>query len=309
MTKQNLYAYIKIVLAVISWAGVYHSANYLAHHADIYTIAFVRYFIASLMLVIIMRIKNGSFMNKQLFMAHWQTLITIGVIGIGFYNIAFFVSEKYMSANMVALIFAINPCLTILLASLYFRQKLSYMAYIGLFIALCGAIGVINFANPECGRFWCNPYNHIGIGEVSAIILCFLAAIFNITNRVATQKGIDSLTITTYAAIFGDIVLFIFMVCFGEPNTILHQDSTFWWAMAYTIVIASVGAYFLYSEGIKQLGVAKSVVFINGIPFTTILIGIILFGDHIKLSVITSGIVIIIGVMIANSLGNKPRRT
>lgn len=303
--EKHISAYIKLTLAIIGWSGVYHSANYLVKHVDLYTAAFTRYLCASIALVIIMKVKNGYIIQKEQFKQNWWLLINLGVVGIGFYNLSFFIAEQYLPASMVALIFSITPCLTALLASLYFKQKLSIFAYAGMIIALLGTVGVINYSNPECNKYWCSLIDHLSTGEISTLFLCFFAALFNIMNRVASQKHIDSLTITTYAAVFGTIVLFIAMLINGHPSELLHQDITFWLVMTYTFAIGSVVSYFWYSEAIKNLGVSKAVVFLNGIPFTTILIGVILFNQPVNFSIIICGIIIIIGVMITNKMINR----
>lgn len=257
MKNNQLVAYLKLSLAIIGWAGVYHSANYLVHRVDLYSVAFVRYFCASLILIAIMKARRGYIFDKQLFKDNCLILINLGIVGIGCYNLVFFLSEKYLSASMVALIFSITPCLTALLSSWYFRQRISIYAYASMSMALLGTIGVINYSNPSCQQYWCN----------------------------STNKNIDSLSITTYAAVFGTIVLFVAMLIAGKPQDLLAQDGKFWIVMTYTFLIGSVLSYFWYSESIATLGISKVVVFLNGIPFTTILIGIVFFNQPISLPV------------------------
>ena len=145
-------AYLKLVLAIVAWAGVYHSANYLVKTLDPYTTAFVRYFIASIILLLIVKVKRGKIVDLPLFKANWLLLLNIGIIGIGLYNIAFFGAEQRLSPQMVVLIFSFSPCLTALLASIIMKQRLGIGGYLGLLIALSGTIGVINFANPNYGQ-------------------------------------------------------------------------------------------------------------------------------------------------------------
>ncbi len=300
-------AYLKLTLAIISWAGVYHAANYLVRHLDMYSTAFIRYLIASIILLIILKIKRGRIFDKELFKSNWLLLISVGVVGIGLYNLAFFGAEKYLTANMVVLIFSFSPCLTAFMASIVFRQKIPLTGYLSMLVALSGTIGVINYANPACGKFFCPKiFTHLSIGEVYALFLCLFAAIFSLMNRKATQRKIDSLTITSYAAVFGCIVLFFSMLMFGNISEITHQSINFWLVMAYTSIIGSVAAYFWYSEAIGALGVPKVVVALNAIPFTTLVMSVIFFNQKISLSIILCGMIIITGVILTNlSLSKK----
>ncbi|TXI92337.1 MAG: hypothetical protein E6Q33_07185 [Neisseriales bacterium] len=300
-------AYLKLTLAIISWAGVYHAANYLVRHLDMYSTAFIRYLIASIILIIILKIKRGRIFDAELFKKNCLLLISVGVVGIGLYNLAFFGAEKYLTANMVVLIFSFSPCLTAFMASIVFRQKIPLTGYLSMLVALSGTIGVINYANPACGKFFCTEiFTHLSIGEVYALFLCLFAAIFSLMNRKATQRKIDSLTITSYAAVFGCIVLFFSMLMFGNISEITHQSINFWLVMAYTSIIGSVAAYFWYSEAIGALGVPKVVVALNAIPFTTLVMSVIFFNQKISLSIILCGMIIITGVILTNlSLSKK----
>lgn len=300
-------AYLKLTLAIISWAGVYHAANYLVRHLDMYSTAFIRYLIASIILLVILKIKRGKIFDVELFKKNWLLLISVGVVGIGLYNLAFFGAEKYLTANMVVLIFSFSPCLTAFMASIVFRQKIPLTGYLSMLVALSGTIGVINYANPSCGKFFCPEiFTHLSIGEVYALFLCLFAAIFSLMNRKATQRKIDSLTITSYAAVFGCIVLFFSMLLFGNISEVIHQSINFWLVMAYTSIIGSVAAYFWYSEAIGTLGVPKVVVALNAIPFTTLVMSVIFFNQKISLSIILCGMIIITGVILTNlSLSKK----
>lgn len=298
-------AYIKLVISIIGWAGVYHSANYLAHHSDIYGLAFIRYFLASIILVTIIWFKRGYLIKLADLKKHYKILVLLGTFGIGIYNIGFFIAERYLPASKIALIIAFTPCVSSLTSSLYFRQKLSIYAYIGMLIALLGTVGVINYGNTNCGRYWCNFFEHLSTGEIAALSLCITTSLFNIMSRIASQNGIDSLTITAFAAIFGDIILFFAMVLFGNIHSVIYNNIDYWLLMAYTVLIGSVLCYFWYSEAIAKLGVSRISVFLNGIPFTAVLIDIIFFNREVHLPVIISGIIIIVGVIITNKAINR----
>ncbi|MDD3266864.1 MAG: DMT family transporter [Burkholderiales bacterium] len=300
MQNSNRSAYIKLIIAIIGWAGVYHSAHYLAHHSDIYGLAFIRYFLASVILVSIIWFKRGYLIKITDFKKHYKILILLGTFGIGIYNIGFFIAESHLPASKIALIIAFTPCVSSLMSSFYFRQKLGIYAYIGMIIALLGTVGVINYGNASCGRYWCNFFEHLSTGEIAALSLCITTSLFNIMSRIASQNGIDSLTITAFAAIFGDIILFFSMLLFGNIHSVIYNNSEYWILMTYTVLIGSVLCYFWYSEAIAKLGVSRISVFLNGIPFTAVLIDIIFFKHAIHLPVIISGMVIIFGVIMTN---------
>ncbi len=301
MTTNPFKAYSKLILAIFGWAGVYHAASIMVVSMDVYTLGFFRYLLASIILLTILKVRRGYVYNHQEFCNNWPILVLLGIIGIGLYNIAFFNAEKHLSANTVALIFAVNPCLTALLAAIFMKTKLRILGYFGMLIALCGTLGVINFANPQCGKFFCSDIIHkLSLGEIYALLMCSFAAVFSILNRVAALRRIDALTITTYAAIFGMLTLLPMVVWEGNLFSLTQQNLGFWLAMLYTIIVGSVIAYFWYAEAINDLGVNQVVVFLNGIPFATIILGVIFFHEATTLPVIGCGAIIVVGVIITN---------
>lgn len=294
-------AYIKLILAIFGWAGVYHAASIMVKNMDVYTLGFFRYLVASLILLIILKIRRGRIYDHQEFRDNWGVLAAIGIIGIGLYNIAFFNAEKHLSANTVALIIAVTPSLTTLLAAIIMKTRLRKRAYLGILIAFGGTLGVINFANPTCSKFLCGDIvNKLSIGEIYALVMCFFAAIFSILNKIAAQRKIAALTITTYAAIFGTLILFLATLWMGNFLSLLQQNLSFWLAMLYTIIIGSVLSYFWYAEAINDLGISQVVVFLNGIPFATILLGVVFFNDTTTMPVLICGVIIILGVILTN---------
>ena len=295
-------AYFKLTLAILSWGGVYQAASYLVVYMDPITLGFSRYFIASIILLLVLRRQRSTFIDIAQFKANWVLLVSIGIVGIGLYNLVFFGAEKYISANTVAIIFSVSPCLTAFLASLVFKQRVGSLGYMGMLVALFGTIGVISYSNPACGRFFCfDILTHLGRGEVYAVLLCVFAACYSIMNKQASILKVDSLTITGCASVFGTILLFFCAITMGDFNGFWHKPFKFWLALAYVSILGSVVSYLWYSEALKTLGVGKVVVFLNGVPFATILIGILFLGNPISFPVIFCGVIIVSGVLITNA--------
>ncbi|MBP9743597.1 MAG: DMT family transporter [Burkholderiales bacterium] len=307
-TLTQKFTYLKLCLTIFFWGGVYHTANYMVQHINPINVAFVRYLITSIILLVILKVRNGN-INLAQFKQHWLLLINIGIFGVGLYNLAFFVAEKHTSANMIAIIFSFTPCLSAFLASIIFGQRVTKLGYVGMIIALSGTIGVVNFTNASCHKYFClNTVNHLSRGEIYAILTCILFSIYSLLNKKATMEKIDTLTITCCASVFGTILLFIATLIAGDDLSTIWSSQLpigFWIAMLYTAVIGSVCAYCWYSDAIARLGVCKVAVFSNGIPFATVLIGMVILREAIALEVIIYGMVIVAGVLLTNFATNR----
>ena len=89
MKNPKLQYYVKLCLALLMWAGMYHVVKPAAELGDPVLIAFIRYFISAGLLLVVLRVKTKQWIPK-LALQQWLLIFCIGVIGICVYNILFF---------------------------------------------------------------------------------------------------------------------------------------------------------------------------------------------------------------------------
>lgn len=305
-SQRKLHAYLKLIGVVFTWGGVYHVAKYLVTGTDIFTVSFIRFFISSIVLLLIYRKKRGAvgFSKSR---KHWGMLITIGFLGIFVYNMFFFGAEALIPANNVAILYAFTPCITVLLGYVFLKQQINGLGYFGIAIALLGTVGVISFSDATCGKFFCaGLFNNLSAGQLLAILATISMALYSILNKKAAMMGIDSFSLTTFAAVFGTVFLFVAFLLFGgKAELLLHKSFEFWLAMFYTSVFATVVSYKWYSDAIHTIGVGATSVWLNGVPFSAILIGLVIMGQGIGGGELLSGIVIVGGVLITTFATRK----
>jgi drug/metabolite transporter (DMT)-like permease len=295
--------YAKLIAVIVIWGGNYHVVKYLVSEADIFTIGLLRFIISSLLLLLLYFRKNrrAGFQNKL--KQYWKILFLIGLIGVFLYNLLFFGASQLIAANRVAVFYAFTPAVTVLLGVVFLKHYVNFFGYLGVIIALLGTIGVIIVSiNSVDVSGTTNSINQLLFGQILAILAALAMAIYNILNKKALQHGLDSLTITTFGAVFATAFLFITVILFGKTSLsdLASKTWLFWVAMIYLSVLATVLCYKWYSDAIHKIGVGKTVVFQNGVPLSAVLIGILLLGEQMLFGVLISGAVIIVGVLITN---------
>lgn len=303
-------AYIKLVSVILLWGGVYHVAKYLVSDTDIWTVAFIRFFSAAIVLLFIYYRRHKRILITRP-RSHWQMLFLIGFIGIFGYTTLFFAAESLIPANNVAILYAFTPCITVLLSRFFLKQQISKLAYVGIVVALLGTIVVISLSESACnGKIICTDLvKHLSLGQILAVLASICMCLYNILNKRAVAMNLDPMTITTFSAVFGAILLFFTFWVFGAPaHTLLHKSFTFWIAMFYTSIFATVISYKWYSEAIRYIGIGQTAVFLNGVPLSTVLIGVVLLGQSISSGIVVAALVIISGVLITNYAVNKQKQ-
>lgn len=303
----KLHGYLKLFGVIVIWGGVYHVAKFLVQDTDVYTVAFIR-FISAAIVLLMLYYKKHKYISIVRPRNQWWLLFWIGFVGIFLYNILFFTAETLIPANNVAILYAVTPCIIVLLSTIFLKNKVSMLGYLGIAIALFGTIGVISLSESSCaGKFLCSSLlTHLSLGQIIAFLASVSMAIYSILNKKAAHMNLDSLCITTFSTVFGAICLFITYLIFGEPaHNLLHKPLTFWLAMFYISIFATVIGYKWYSDAINNLGVGQTAVFLNGVPLCAVLIGVVFLGQSLSAGMMVFGLVVISGVLITNYAGNK----
>lgn len=296
--------YFKLIFAIGIWAGLYHVAKYvLIPGIDIKLIIFLRYFIASFCLLIILKVKTKKIIYP-IGLKQGLLICLIALIGLIFYNLLFFYAESLISGNLIAIMYAFTPCITACLSAILFKLRLNILQICGIFIALIGTIGVINYSTASCGRFFCvNTFSHWDLGILYAIGATICFALYSILNKyLILNSNLIALVINTYSSLAAcSILLFLFLFKgISFENIKLSTSQSFWLAMLYTSIAATAIAYLWYVEVLAKLGILKTVVFQNTLPLQTILIGYIWFNESISLNVFICSCIVVIGVLITN---------
>jgi drug/metabolite transporter (DMT)-like permease len=299
----NLVLYLKLIFAIAIWAGLYHVAKLLlVPGINPCFIIFLRYFISSFVLLYILKLRTGKIFHK-IDCKGLILLTLIAIIGVFLYNLLFLYAEILTSGNLVAIMYAFTPCITVFLSSILFRLPLGLGRISGLLIALSGAIGVINYASASCGQFFClSTFSNLNLGIIYAIGASVCFAIYSIINRYLLQNNLKSIVINTYSAIISVVLLVIINLYNQVPlmATLDQTTLTFWIAMLYMSILATVFAYLFYTDALAGLGILRVVICQNTLPMQTIILGCIFFNEQISLSIIACSLLVIVGVIITS---------
>ena len=92
---------------------------------------------------------------------------------------------------------------------------------------------------------------------------------------------------------------------FPDFSQLAHTDIEFWGSMLYIAAFATVIAYVWYLGALEEIGVYKTAVFQNTLPFLVIFIGFLFYGETISILSLLFGGVVFLGVYMTNAAVNK----
>lgn len=284
--------YLKLFLTAIFWGGTFVAARMVAQHVGPYSASFLRFFTASLFLLVIITLKEGRIPRLE----RHQVLpaILLGMTGVFAYNVFFFLGMKTIPAGRASLIVATNPVFISLLSALIFRERLNSAKVKGIFLCLTGATIVISRGDP-LSIFT----GSVGWGEI--YVLCCVASwvAYSLIGKVI-MKDFSPLAAVTYSCLIGGAALFIPACMEDLPGLIGSLYPVDWIGIVYLGFFGTVLGFFWYYEGIRAIGPSRASVFINFVPVSGVFFGWLILGETVNLSLLAGAALVMAGVYLIN---------
>ncbi len=291
MQKSVRLVYLLLVLVAFSWGGAFTAAKLALRELPPFSVATLRFALASLILMAILW-KQEGFTNKiQRNDYYW--LLLLGLTGIFGYNALFFEALKHTTAVNGALIIAANPMATAILSTLLTREKLTKQQVVGILVSFTGVLFVIAKGSLSVVRDL--SFNFGDLLLVGAM-LCW--AVYSIAGKRVMGK-FSPLAATTFACIIGTLALAPFMV--REIMLAQWNNPTWlsWSAIIYMAVFASVMGFVWWNQGVAQIGASRAAVFINLVPIAAMSIAAV-SGEAITLPQFLGAVLVISGVYLTS---------
>jgi drug/metabolite transporter (DMT)-like permease len=295
LTTMTPFLALKLVMVAALWGGTFIAGRILAQSLPLMTAAFGRFFVASILLVIV-AVKMESKLprlNRQ------QLLLTavLGFTGIFLYNICFFGALARVPAGRTSLFVSLTPIVTAILAGLIFSERLGLRRWMGIVIALLGAIVVITRGDLLGGIT--DIGQSLGLGELMMLGAVLSWATYTLISRKALET-LSPIAATTYGTLWGFV--FLSIGAFGELKDIdwALLDWRVWTSVFYLGAFGTVLAFIWYYQGIQRVGPSRTAIFTNLVPAFGVLFSAALLGEPILISMVVGGLIAALGVSLVN---------
>jgi len=254
-------------------------------------LALFRYVVASACLVPITLITEKRMpLRKQDILP----MILSGLTGITFYYFFEYNGIQRTSTVNASLILAAIPILTMLAEAVVYRTRLRPAQVAGAVISMVG-VGMILFSGSNEGEA-----SIVGDLFIMGASIVWVAYIF-IGRKLRSQY--TSLGMNSWQAITALITLLPLAV--GENCDLGAIPWDGWAAMAVLAVICSALCYYLYGNALFEMSPLASAIFINLIPLTTMVGGVVLLGETLTWLTVVGGGMVIGSIFLVNMTEKK----
>ena len=279
-----------MVLTTFFWAGSFIAGKLSVPFIPAFTLTFLRFFIATIILYFIVKYKDKS--NYKLTKKDIPIFLFTGIIGMFGYHIFFFTALKYTTAINSSLIGATNPIITTILCILFLKDKITYKRAIGITLSFIGVFLTITNANLSTMHSL-----SLNKGDLIMLLAVFMWAAYSVFSKKVMHK-FSPLILTFYSFLFCTAFLIPFVI-YERPWTFINQVPYYsFLAVAYMSIFASVIGYLVQQMSIKQIGPSKSSIFINLLPIFSIVLSVTILKENISVVKLLTALLIITGVYI-----------
>lgn len=285
-----------MVLASLFWSGAFIAGKYSVPYIPVFTLSFLRFFFAAIVLFVVMKVSHHPYRLQK---AHIPVLLLTGTVGIFGYHVLFFLCLSYTTAINSAIIGAMNPIVTVILAYFVLNNKLKPLQVFGVILSFLGVFLTITGANIDILRGL-----DINKGDLIMLAAVVCWSIYSIISSRSTQADptspvyIPPIAVTFYSFLVGLIVLTPFAIL-EKPQTFLpNLPAAVWLAVLYMSIFPSVIGYLVQQLSIREIGPSRTSIFINLVPMFSIILAVVLLKEELEPVKLLTASLIILGVII-----------
>ncbi len=284
-----------LLFSALAWGGFFTVAKPTSLVVDANYMALIRYLPSSMIFAILLWLAEG----KRAFKLDGKLIMltVMGTIGFAGFNLFVFHGLEHAKPEHGAVMMATMPMLTLLISWLWQGKKPALLTSLMIATAFLGVFLVITGGN---------IFNLMASTEITSDLMLLMGAVCWVIYTMGAAKfpGWSALRYTTLTALFGALSITLICLALTKMNlSVVPNLATLWemhWNITYIIVVASILAVLSWNVGIRSLGPVNGVLFINFVPVTAFIIGIVL--GH-KFSIIELlGAALVITALITNNL-------
>lgn len=292
--NQLWWAYALPVLAVLIWSFNIAVTRYVADFISPISISFYRWLIAFVLLTPFV-LKNIWTLGRDI-RPHLIKLAVLGACGMVFYQGLAYSAAHYTSATNMGIINAFTPVFTIFISMLILHEIPTRYAVVGSVISFSGLLYVISQGRLESLS---NLAGHWG--DLLMVIAVFVYAFYGVFLKKWPLK--IPLLSSLYIQI-GFALLFHLPFVFWLGLDAITTDNLM--SVVYAGVFPSIIAPLVWMMAVQYIGPNRTSIFMNIMPISTALIAYIWLNEAWTIYHSIGGIIILVGIALAQKKPNSP---
>lgn len=285
-------AYVFLIVTMLLWAGNHVVGKWANGNIPPMTLAFLRWLGAAI--VILPFAWHDLSRDKNVIANHWPILLVLGTLGSGVYNTLQYLALTHTSVTSASILNSWAPVLIATAGALMFGDQLKKRQIAGLALSLTGVMIIV--LRGDIGALTHFEFNR---GDLIMLMATGIWAAYTTLLRLR-----PSIATLSFAALTYSIAAVINLPLAGWEYA--HGQYIVWsWytiaAIAYTALLASLLAYYLYARSVEIVGATRTGAFIHFIPLFASVMAMAFLGEAPALYHLIGFIAILSGVALVSA--------
>ena len=219
----------------------------------------------------------------------WASILVIGVLWFGVYNVALNEGERRIDAGTASMIIQLSPVLIALLATLFLSERFTAQLGLGLALAFAG-VGLISLGT----------HGQDGGSDVVGVLLCVVSAVVYSVSLILQKPLVARLPavhVTWLACSVGALACLPFAGRLWREAAVAPGGSLAW--LVYLGVFPTAIAFTTYAFALRHMDASRLGVTTYLVPPLTIALAWVLLGEAPPAMAYAGGALALVGVAVA----------
>ena len=288
--RRHLTAFALLGLVMVLWAGNSIVGRAVRFDVPPLTLAFVRWFGASLILLpFAWRPVRRDWPAIR---AGWKAVVLLGVLGVGAFNALLYSGLQYTTATNALLLQAGIPAAVVAFDRLFFGERSPWIQNLGVLFAILGVSAVV-FE----GDFSRALNLHLGAGDLLVLASIVVWALYTVFLRLRPQ--IDPVSFVAATFLIGAVTMAPLALIEALSGQHIRWTALAIGSFAYVCVLPSIVAYFIFNWAAGVVGPARSGVAITLMPIFGAFLSAALLGEALHGYHFVGMVLIVLGIALS----------
>lgn len=296
--------YLLLTLACASWGGVFimvRNLNVIRAQFGItpWELMWLRFVPAALLFLPVLWVQRRE--AVQLVRERWWPLFWVGVLTTSVYNWFLITGEEKVPATIASLVIGLGPSVTFILSLIFLKERATWRKLVGIILSVTGLAYISLRSGGSDGK---------PLGPLPFVLTMMAPISWSLSTIVGKRvlKHYNPLTLTAASVVVGGLSVFPVIFLYGNHMRAVMGDvpPSFWWQVAYLVLLPTVFSYVVWYRGLDHLGATEVSVFTFLVPLFGTTLSSIEEGFP-SMAVILGGAAILGGVIVTNLPGRQQR--
>ena len=268
--RRQLVAFALLGIVMVLWAGNSIVARAVRFEVPPFTLAFVRWTGASL-IVMVFAVRPLR-RDWQTIVRNWKPVLLLGLLGVGAFNALLYSGLRYTTATNALLLQAGIPALVVLWDRLFFGERSAAVHNVGVAFSILGVLAIVFEGDPARAialRF--------GFGDLLILLSVLVWSLYTVLLRL--RPPISPISFIAATFLVGVVAMAPFAAFEWLAGARVVWGPRALGAFAYVAVLPSIVAYFMFNHATATVGAARAGQAITLMPLVGAFLSAALLGE------------------------------